>query len=170
MDMRDILKFRLWDEKLNLYVTLPQLIPIDKNGHFLLGGIVEMFTGYLDENNMEIYEGDILRTPYGEGDVCREDELGFYIDTSDYEQLSLAEMTENGTVCVDASISGNVHEPILPMEPDEKTICYKGNNYPITVSHNKKEVTFDGYQVDITNLGEEEIVATLDEYSMLNEY
>jgi uncharacterized phage protein (TIGR01671 family) len=62
--MREI-KFRAWDKANKVYI-----VPTEKNGGNVINAwvdsesdvsIIEQFTGLLDKNGKEIYEGDILR-------------------------------------------------------------------------------------------------------------
>jgi len=91
--MRD-LKFRAWDESRQRYFTSPNWVEFNVNKYGVLlarniergGGyvdlITEQFTGLLDKNGKEIYEGDVLSINVGGGEVytapVRFSEEGFW--------------------------------------------------------------------------------------------
>lgn len=68
--MREI-KFKVWDKMFKEWVenrTVYQYGNVSSNGTWLPSSDVELcqFTGLLDKNGKEIYEGDILKSSYTE--------------------------------------------------------------------------------------------------------
>ncbi len=57
--MREI-KFRIWEQETKTMFT-PASIPNPTSSPDRTGGILLQFTGLLDRNSKEIYEGDIVR-------------------------------------------------------------------------------------------------------------
>jgi len=79
----EISKFRLYDEKYRCWSKEPLLAypgtPMVKQGH-----VIQWWTGLVDINDKEIYEGDILENPYDVsnniiGQVLYESDHGGYI-------------------------------------------------------------------------------------------
>lgn len=73
--MSRIIKFRAWDRKLKRWLT-PSELAEDLGDWFVynpevpeaVGVDVMQFTGLLDKNSKEIYEGDILNYSYNQGE------------------------------------------------------------------------------------------------------
>jgi uncharacterized phage protein (TIGR01671 family) len=81
--MREI-KFRAWDKENNkwIYFTIDEAIA--KNNHTFLSNIGQ-FTGLKDKNNVEIYEGDIVKDVYPAGYRTYEIKFGEFDNGEDYE-------------------------------------------------------------------------------------
>lgn len=114
--MREI-KFRAWNSKMNKF-TDPYLTSIDGLGNADIGGaelnflVIEMFTGLLDKDGKEIYEGDILRVYHDEiGTPIPKDFVGavkyyecaFYVDDNTQGFPLWHEITQWEVV-------GNIHQ------------------------------------------------------------
>ena len=54
------IKFRLWDEECNRFITWEECKFLWTTEIFHSGEIIQQFTGFYDRDNKEIYEGDIL--------------------------------------------------------------------------------------------------------------
>jgi hypothetical protein len=112
--MRDI-KFRIWTGDKFDTATIEQLIYEDGNYYTYsgrnLGYDVQQFTGLLDKNGREVYEGDIVQTKEGVFKVKYGS--GYYYYTHEikcmgenwYQQLN-PESIKNGEV----EIIGNIYE------------------------------------------------------------
>ena len=110
----EISKFRLYDEKYRCWSKEPLLAypgtPMVKQGH-----VIQWWTGLVDINDKEIYEGDILENPYDVsnniiGQVLYESDHGGYIFQwkrrgQDYKITNL-----NCDVAFESVIVGNIFE------------------------------------------------------------
>lgn len=99
------LKFRIYDEKRNLWIRdLIQFYPenlVVKQGH-----TIQQFTGILDKNLIEIYEGDLVKAKNGIVYTCKysNEEAAFILDfidsfvyLSDFDSLEVVgNIFENG--------------------------------------------------------------------------
>jgi hypothetical protein len=81
MENREI-KFRAWDEgqKYMAYQGIPDLETIQSFIYHFGDKPLMQYTGLKDKNGKEIYEGDILKTPYGKiGEVAYHEERASFI-------------------------------------------------------------------------------------------
>ena len=100
------IKFRAWDEisKEWIYFDLDDAISgrIEREGYKPLRLINKnRYTGLLDKNGVEIYEGDILKAPHFQTAAVEYIESGFWCKQGKYNMLP------NLT---GAEVIGNIHE------------------------------------------------------------
>ena len=75
-----IIKFRAWDKELKEFLTWEELI-IEEYNDVLMAGfeknqtniILQQFTGLLDKNGKEIWEGDVVKYKFLSGFNCEND-------------------------------------------------------------------------------------------------
>lgn len=136
--MREI-NLRFWDKRENSYVENPfylDILPID-DGFEMVSSVdlddestfvPEQCTGLMDENDHEIYEGDIVRVAnidggYAYTDVVRwcgeEDYPAFDLKrhSSNYDSNALSEILAVGIETIE--VIGNIHEnpELLEVKP-----------------------------------------------------
>lgn len=115
--MREI-KFRAWDGKKmweSVGFTKSDLGTLVKQESYMIGGgenvgytsSVELmqYTGLLDKNGVEIYEGDICLLPNGEKRFVRYDAPSFYLAKSD----DLVDVDAFSTPGVYEGVIGNIY-------------------------------------------------------------
>ncbi len=123
MNKNKIIKFRVWDNLLNEWGDPSAFLGVTNRGFLIsendsntLNSIIQQFTGLLDKNNKEIYEGDILILENMNPVEVKFSRGMFGVDSSKYEfgndnepldeHLSLVDDIE----CVDGKIIGNIFE------------------------------------------------------------
>ena len=128
------LGFRAWHEQSNCfyYMHLDELIGLTRTISMPSNSIIEQFTGLIDKNQIEIYEGDILKIyinrfvdrkqEYYYGEVYYDrDRFSIRIDNllnkqikQEFEYESFSKKENFPTVCClvedGATVLGNIHE------------------------------------------------------------
>jgi len=111
--MREI-KFRAWDKKTGQWVYF-DLIDTSGRSNFTLTEWAEMpkcqFTGLLDNNGNEIFEGDLLKIPEDNviGMVVYEEEMaGFFAQIKSFDETLSARIDHTEIRMIE--IMGNIYE------------------------------------------------------------
>ena len=105
--MTRLIKFRAWDKEIKVMRSWVQERSGNQPlGHFFTRQDYELmqFTGLLDKNGKEIYEGDIMKTPYGNYAV------EFDIGQFQYENFDHYGVNGEGPCLDEGEIIGNIHE------------------------------------------------------------
>lgn len=95
------IKFRFWDKALQKMI-LRTLLPYD-NEHPDIE--IMQFTGLKDKNGQEIYEGDVVKSVYGNGYIVFE-YIGFAIKSIGSESIDF----EFPSFYLNSEIIGNIYE------------------------------------------------------------
>lgn len=114
--MNRVIKFRVWDKKRNKFVkeaftggfdsaeikmTLNGKLTWEcEYGDGVVDGIIQQFTGLVDKNNREIYEGDIVEIQYWPEDAqnsnIKTDKIGIIEFNTQYSCYYCVGKTEDG--------------------------------------------------------------------------
>jgi len=103
--MREI-KFRAFELDTKKIIGTFELESIANTHIFTIGSEhkIMQFTGLLDKNGKEIYEGDIVKSSFNDGEECKA-EVYYFGATFGVDGLSL-----NNVSCRDIEIIGNIYE------------------------------------------------------------